>query len=332
MDVALGEQPSQKGKNSPSTYAALTPANSDQEKCEVTVTLIMGVFQPSHGAWLSADHRVTWPKLKRPHDDNARKVLAMLAADGYGMLAFTGLAAVHPSDTHMIDWLRSELSGTNRTFKGHIEFLASSLSRKISASPYGNDRLDLLGVALERGEMWRYRISNGSRPDGTPTAIRRRFDAWGWPVVQPTFDAGGSGLRHITQEDVEKVEKIVKIGPRDFPEDYHRLLAAINRRVAMKAGTAVTAWCDTTHMTLTGSFNSLGHRAYREPDYDIERPMPFLLNGLDLTDLKIENNRQFAAFNQENPTSEPSFFGYRWPQYPWKRRRDRVAEWKRAWN
>ena len=80
------------------------------------MTLILTLMRPGEGIWQTVDARLT--KAGKPVDDFASKQLSVHRPDGTVLLAYTGLAEIHPSGESMFDWIRGTLRGENRPVEG----------------------------------------------------------------------------------------------------------------------------------------------------------------------------------------------------------------------
>jgi hypothetical protein len=261
------------------------------------MTLILTLMRPGEGVWQTVDARLT--RGEESVEDFAVKQLSVHRWDGTLLVAYTGRAEVHPSGEPMFDWIRGTLRGENRTTKGDLLHLQERLNRDFSRSRQWEVELTLvaagvLGVRpepnapLQNRRLARWVLTNLTWPNG-PThkpVVRRSFQLEGQWVDEPCCWALGSGQRAIAQSesDIDLLRRTLSYRPNK-PIDYLGLLAAVNRRAALRSRGTVSPWCSGTYMPQLGQdlkTQSFSHRG--DPESPVPYGLPTVLFGIDLTD------------------------------------------------
>lgn len=266
------------------------------------MTLVLTLMRPGEGIWQTVDQRVT---KGADGDDFAPKQLSVHRQDGTMLVAYWGLAEVHPSGESMFDWIRSTLRGWARACEGDMVHLTERLNRDVARSPRRfaeqqsmitaaavlGTRADLAGP-LENPRLARWVISNLAWPDGLPPGgkptVVRQFSLEGHWVDQPNAWAHGSGhdVVYASEIHTERLLRAVRQRPNK-PLDYLGLLAKINRGVASRSKGTVSRWCTGTYMPQNKSGGGLIVQRFSERG-DPEPPepggLPAIVFGLDTTD------------------------------------------------
>jgi hypothetical protein len=129
------------------------------------LTLILVIMRPGEGVWQTVDARVTAGGQLR--DNFAYKQLSVHRWDGTLLLAYTGLAEVHPSGESMFDWIRTTLRGRNQGIEADLLHLQERLTRDIGRSRYRRVPLTIVAAGVV-----------GSRPDENAPLVGRRMARW----------------------------------------------------------------------------------------------------------------------------------------------------------
>lgn len=267
------------------------------------MTLILGMAK-ADGVYLSADYRVTDVQSGRLMDDTVVKHLTIQwppAERGTrALLAWTGAAAL-PDGTPTGQWIRQTLRGeTSDTFDQSMALLGTRLRRDAGSLRVGLI-INLLALHGERrylGAFSNIRLDetgNTTRVDGAFGYLLQELDG-------PFSFANGSGARRVqTDGHAALMRRQLAVWPR-APSEHMKLLATINRRVAAKVR-SVSPHCHVSFMPpLPGSARS---HTFTEGSEAVPFEMPFLLCGIDLTDMTRHAAEQFTAFCEGRPGAEP---------------------------
>jgi hypothetical protein len=262
------------------------------------LTLILVIMRPGEGVWQTVDARVTAGGQLR--DNFAYKQLSVHRWDGTLLLAYTGLAEVHPSGESMFDWIRTTLRGRNQGIEADLLHLQERLTRDIGRSRYRRVPLTIVAAGVV-----------GSRPDENAPLAGRRMARWvltneTWPNgasgasrVEPAFKLEGQWIDHSSAmcfgsgmyavkrstADSALLHRALAYRPRR-PRDYVGLLAAVNRRAAPRSGGTVSPWCSGVYMPELGQ--GLEYHEFSEhgdPQPGTPAGIPCILFGIDQTDL-----------------------------------------------
>jgi hypothetical protein len=282
------------------------------------MTLIMSIIKPEQGVWQSADHRLT-PKLKPKYDD-ARKQVALRCRDGSALLSYTGLAFCWPGHLPVSDLIRQLLRGDNRPVEGHLDVLRAGLDRYVARTRFSDEMLIIHVVAFigggvnkngetVPGKPWLFEIANREKdPDGSlqPTP-QGRFTFKRVEVTGPVWAIGGSGQDFLSAADAAELDAALQDPPGT--RDLHELLAAVNRRIARDPASGVSPWCQTWSLPASGpdGFDTHDHRLRGEPPFDQLRPAPFILFGLDVTEIVPFLVRRVRLLEQGRGEDDPEF-------------------------
>lgn len=279
------------------------------------MTLILTLMRPGEGVWQTVDARVT--ARGKLVDDFAFKQVSVHRADGTLLLAYTGLAELHPSGESMFDWIRSTIRGENRNSEGDLLHLRERLNRDVARSRYARVPVIIVAVGvlgvrpdantpLQDRRMVRWILTNLTWPNGPtrPARVVREFQLEGEWVDKPVGFSLGSGSNPVLRSpsDLALLRRGLEHRPNK-PLDYLGLLAAVNRRVAPLAGGTVSPWCSGTYMPEIGQ--ELQSRSFSERG-DPESPHPIgidaIVFGIDLTESTRHLRQQLTASLKGQPT------------------------------
>jgi hypothetical protein len=285
------------------------------------MTLILTLMRPGEGIWQTVDARVTAGR--KPRDNFASKQLNVHRRDGTLLLAYTGLAEIHPSGESMFDWLRGTLRGGNRSTEGDLLHLQERLNRDVARSRYSREPLLLIAAAvlgsrvdldapLQNRRMARWVLTNLIWPNGPsqPSKVMPAFELVGEWVDEPCGWSAGSGRHPVDQSpsDMAFLRRALSHRPNK-PMDYLGLLGAINRRAAPRSRGTVSPWCSGTYMPELGQ--ALRSRVFSKRG-DPESPEPSglgsILFGIDLTDSTRLVELQLWNYKRGLPLPSPFDF------------------------
>lgn len=258
----------------------------------------------AEGIYLSADYRVTEHPSGRLVDDASTKFLTVhYPPDKTGpkaVIAYTGLAFA-PDGTPMGTWLRETLRGETEIFDKSMAHLRDRLDRDIAPTrwPMIVNALALQGDKRFFGGLTNLAFADESRRQS------KVLDHFGYvmhDVGTEFMFANGSGAAKLLAEGhFERVRGQLSVRPRKV-EDHMKLLAIINRKVAVKTRT-VSPHCHVSYINADDK-TSPTSRVFTEPGETVPFDMPMLLFGIDLTDLMRGFHAQSEEFfKTKDPTS-----------------------------
>ena len=272
------------------------------------MTLIMTLIRPGEGAWICTDNLMTDGRGRE--DLDLRKYVPVRCGDGSVFLAFSGMAELRPGGRQMADYIRTTLRGEHRTVEGYLQFLQQRLNRDAGRIFPSATPLMVTGTAYRGGGgpqqtdpdalgvPWHYEITNLRKLPNGSVGVGPDFTWNGWMIEVPHFFAHGSGAEKLSAADRASIERALHHRPRRS-EDYLGLLASINRRVAEVEGSGVTRWCQTSFMRASGFFGASQDFREGQPPVDNEvRPTPFMLFGLDTTEISMVLVRQLRLMTE----------------------------------
>ena len=202
------------------------------------------------GVFLSTDYQVSGG---RRDDRTPKQLCIMCPPPGLGprmLLGFVCLADA-PGGTPMMQWVRETLRGEQRGIVETIQHLCDRLNRDIqplcdrnnrAADRAGRSRTGLMlvgGILGGPNSPQERHIVTISNDRGSESQFSVTLD----PVRTAKVALAGSGMVHVTAEDRALETGQAVLHPNHW-EDHLGLLAAINRRVAVRdEHKAVSAWC-----------------------------------------------------------------------------------------
>ena len=127
-------------------------------------------------------------------------------------------------------------------------------------------------------------IANVRTPDWSRVA-----STFEWKISErpePEVFIGGSGVNHVSADDIDLMVKQANIEPREW-NNHLGLLAAVNRRTAEREHSReVSPWCQVsyaTHENETVTTRLAGERGQIEEGM----PIPIVLNSADMTERAV---------------------------------------------
>ena len=236
------------------------------------MTLLMVIVRPE-GVWVSTDYRITlkYPRRSVPGPDQAKQIsIHCPSGDGTErlLLGFTGVAEIDGTPT--IQWLRETIRGVPRTITRTLDFVRERLDRDV---PRDNPGLAIFGGCLAHGQSYAVQIANVRTPDWSRVA-----STFEWKISErpePEVFIGGSGVNHVSADDIDLMVKQANIEPREW-NNHLGLLAAVNRRTAEREHSReVSPWCQVSYATQeneTVTTRLAGERTDRGGDADSDCP------------------------------------------------------------
>jgi hypothetical protein len=242
------------------------------------MTLNLMVINRS-GIWQSADMRLTNPQSGRREEDHSVKQVVLRCTDGTAVVAYTGVGSVGRVQTS--DWIRQVLRGESRTVDESLIFLREQATKDLGPIVDGRyHHLFTIGAFLA-GRPWAAQIRNFEISSGSVGPATRNFTT----VAMPVGDAGAYFALWnpcVVKSDLRTLNRVAGVTPRK-PNQFSRLLAAINRRAAAaSAGYSVSPHCVTTYVPPEGE--SCEQEVHDVKGATTPVIIPFLLFGIDMTD------------------------------------------------
>lgn len=259
------------------------------------MTLNLTLITPS-GAWQCADHRLTDPRSGRPIDDYTHKHLSLRCPDGSALITFAGAGRV--GDIDVVQWLREVLRGESGTVDQSLIHLRNAATRDLGPIVGGRLPHMFSVAAFLGGRPWIAQIRNFKGVDGQPSGpFLREFE-----TIAKHLERGGhawsiyGAYDAVSAKDVALLIHASQRRPR-LPDDYHGLLAAVNRRTAhssLSRGT-VSPHCTTHFVPPTGDPFSTKFHAEGSAR-GLRTTAPMLLFGIDVGELM---DAAFQTFEQQ---------------------------------
>jgi hypothetical protein len=258
----------------------------------ITIAAPWGIFQAS-------DHRLThWPS-GRLVDDHSVKHVGLRSTDGGMLLTYTGLGLIGTS--HVSDWVRGTLRGESRTVDEsliHLRQRATARLGLISAKA-GIHHAFCVGCFL-RNEPWAVVIANTESDNGKPDFSRpptSTFETYAFRAGNGFAIIAGGGVAAMSAEDLAFVQKIAHLPPRNA-SDYRQALANVIRRSANSkrlghetiSETSLTAYMPPQLDGVRSEWHWWG-----QASPPVDTPVPFLLFGIDTTDITRHLLKKAAA-------------------------------------
>ena len=235
------------------------------------------------GIYLSADYRVTELRSRKLVDDASLKHLTVHYPPEGGpkvLFAYSGLAFL-PDGTPTGRWLRETLRGESEFIDQSMAHLRERLDRDVARATVP---LIINALVLEGEPRLFGGLSNLRRDQETGDA--RVVDSFGYVMNEldgPFVFANGSGVAALMADrHFELLRHQIDVWPRK-PLDHMRLLATVNRRVAAKELT-VSPYCHVSYINADDR-TSAASQAFVERGEEVPFEMPFLLFGIDLTEM-----------------------------------------------
>ena len=268
------------------------------------MTLNITIVAP-WGIWQCSDLRLTrWPS-GEVVDDYSIKHVAARCTDGTALISYTGLGRVGRDSVS--DWLRRTIRGESRTVDETLIFIRENATSKLcrAAANLGIRHTFIVGAFLA-GRPWAVAVTNMSpdRPLESPPVPEFNTSAImvGSPRRPMAFVTGARDA--VGPEDMALLDRISTRRPKR-PIDYRRLLAEINRRASKQRpfGKLITEACVTAYIPPTGEPFEHETHWWGLTQPSIQRQIPSLLFGIDLTELTKVMTDNFEALHDPNPAT-----------------------------
>ena len=114
------------------------------------------------------------------------------------------------------------------------------------------------------------------------------------------FANGIRATQAIGDEKLAKMASLLGVRPRRV-EDYMKLLAIVNRRVAAR-DTTVSPFCKVSF--ISEADRTVASRTFSEHGEIVPFDMPFILGGINLTDMARRNHEMLIAADRGQPAAQ----------------------------
>jgi hypothetical protein len=260
------------------------------------MTLLLGMSKPE-GIYLCADYRVINSVTGQVLDDAATKCLTIhyppFPGGTKALLAFTGIAVL-PDGTPTMTWIRETLRGEAEYPDQSLTHLRFRLNRD-----YARLRQPLIINILALHEnrrffggisnLWLNTARNSLKVIPEFLYEMREIEASFF------FANGGAAAKAMADEKLAKLRSLLDTVPRAVL-DHMRLMAIINRRVAARES-SVSSFCKVSFINGDERFSPTSH-AFTERGETVPFEMPFILGGLDLTEMTKQFANRFEILRQ----------------------------------
>jgi hypothetical protein len=257
------------------------------------------------GIYLSVDYQITDMRTRAFISNDAIKCLTIHypPLDNGGpkvLLGFTGMAQL-PDGTPTLAWIRETLRGEVEVIDQSMAHLRRRLNRDI-APLHVPLIINLLVIERYRrlfGGFTNVRVPVPGQDPVMPgfKYLMNTLNSW-------TIIANGSGAETLVKAGhFDRLQPHLGVVPRD-PMNHMKLLAGMNRRVATKNST-VSAFCQVSFINSGNRFRPVSH-VFIEKGESVPFEMPFLLSGLDLTELVREFHVNSEALRKGEISQYPT--------------------------
>ena len=249
------------------------------------------------GIYLSVDYRVTDARTRKLIDDAATKNLTIHYPPlGQGgpkvLLGFTGLAVLRDG-TPTLTWIRETLRGETEVIDQSMAHLRTRLNRDIAPL-----RVPLMInlLVLEKGRRLFGAFTNLRVTSPGRTSVMPKFEYVMNELNDWVIFANGSGVtRLLADGHFTRLRPHLGVVPRN-PMNHMKLLAIINRQVAAK-DRSVSPFCNVSFINSDDRFGPAA-QSFTERGESVPFEMPFLLAGIDLTDIMRANVLNLRAMQE----------------------------------
>jgi hypothetical protein len=244
------------------------------------MTLILGMSKPE-GIYVCVDYRITDARTSAIVDDAATKCLTVhyppLPGGTKALLAFTGVAVL-PDGTPTMTWIRETLRGESELPDQSLAHLRDRLDRD-----YARLRQPLIiNILALHGERRFFGGLSNLRAVSPPSLL----SSFGYMMQEVDtnflFANGQAAARALADEKLAKMQSLLGVVPRKV-DDYMRLLAIVNRRVAARER-SVSPFCKVSFINADDRFSATS-QAFVEHGETVPFEMSIILAGIDLTDI-----------------------------------------------
>lgn len=264
------------------------------------MTLILGMSKPE-GIYMCVDYRVTDLRTGAIVDDAAAKCLTVhyppLGGGTKALFAFTGIANL-PDGTPTLTWLRETIRGESEVPDQSLTHLNARLNRDYG----GLRRLLIINVlALHQPDGRRF---FGGFSNVRASALGSPMPSFGYTMREVNtsflFGNGSGAVKAMADEKLAKMSSLLEVKPRQVT-DHMKLLSIVNRRVAAR-DSRVSPYCKVSFINAADRFSPTA-RAFVDRGESVPFDMPFILAGIDLTDMtrQVMDSAQAAREGSESP-------------------------------
>jgi len=264
---------------------------------ELLVTLVLCAVRPGDGAWMCADRLTAVRQPYRVADDDASKVIHVDCVDGPLLIGFAGLAEMERLGNPLASWIRETVRGPGRNIVGTVQHLCDRVNRDTPRA-WRNEPLYIVATGFSGigGGWWDKStpVRNGRALAFYLTNVTYRRDRTreihplagkGWAPTAPEFQAIGSGVRFVSAEDRTRMATVLARRPAVSPAHYLGLLGRIIRDAAKRDPQWVSPQSFGHYIAADGSPGVSGAFPVPRQRGLPERAEPFLLRGVDVTEL-----------------------------------------------
>lgn len=233
------------------------------------------------GIWQSSDHRLTDPTTGKLVDDYSMKHISLSCPDGSALITYTGIGRVKSTD--ISDWLRGTLRGRGRSLDDSFIAIRELATKWVSPIAARKHHLFFNIGAFLGGNAWVVQIGNNQlTPDWRNLPPTSDFHTSAKRIENQPMVVISGAREAVTDADIQLLGNVSQRKPRR-PQDFRKLLAAVNERAAHAAGPRgpISSACVTAYMPPAGEpIESETHGG----DGGTYRPVPVIFRGIDLTD------------------------------------------------
>jgi hypothetical protein len=263
-----------------------------------TLTLIN-----EHGAWQSADFRLTADDLSVINDFSAKQI-RFWCDDGTALVCYAGLGSVFPRGTRgpeiqISDWMRTLLRGERLTLRALLERIRDAATRDLGPLLHQKNWQHLFSVALFYGAspgLAEIRNFSVTSPEKSPTLLDHFVVAI--QELRPPLNATASWPRLPRESEDVKLLCEVHARPSPDPKEAMRVLAEVNKRVS-EANSTVSPHCVVTYMP--PGRKSGFTEVFWLPEGAPNLALPSVVDGIDLTDMHKHLMESLRALKEGKP-------------------------------
>ena len=189
------------------------------------------------GIWQLFDHRLTVQG--QPVDDMSLKQVYLECLNGKAFISYAGLGKV--KNTHISDWVRKLIRGTDRTLDDHLALIADAATKKIAPLSKAMGLAHTFSVGgFKDGEPVLSVVTNRIKDKGADL-IGDKFEIKNWKIPdksRPNFaiiSVEGSGAARLSSDkDGKLIQGLIKRRARKptLGQDVMAALAYLNKRVS----------------------------------------------------------------------------------------------------
>jgi hypothetical protein len=222
-------------------------------------------------------------------------------------MTYAGYGNVPGTNTEVSRWIREYIRGETRGLDQTLILIRDGASKWLSTIPV-KDRIHHFFVAggYLGGNTWAVVISNAEpREDWLTLPPLDKFLTTGKRVeIEPIVLVTGIGKWALSPEDLALLNRCARRKPRK-PEDYHSLLAAVNRRASRHprygqfiSERSISAYMPPPGEPISSSVMLHGWQGDKTP------AIPFVLMGIDTTEIVQDSLSSLEALEEGAPPPE----------------------------